>query len=98
MQMRRRLYIPRRAWRSVGLKFRFVSMDRSAKLLLEQEFPGEFEFFSKDDYFDYIYSAEALRTLKGKKLHSKRNYINRFKELDTPLKGSRRTISRNAGK
>ncbi len=68
--------------RSVGLKLKFVSMDKSAKLLLEQEFPGEFEFFAKEDYFDYIYSAESLRTLKGKKLHSKRNYINRFKELD----------------
>lgn len=29
--------------------------------------------------FDYIYDAEAFRTFAGKRLHSKRNFINRFK-------------------
>ncbi len=29
--------------------------------------------------FDYIYDAESLRTFAGKKLHSKRNFLNRFK-------------------
>jgi hypothetical protein len=31
--------------------------------------------------FDYVYEREALATLKGKKLHAKRNYVNRFKKL-----------------
>lgn len=31
------------------------------------------------DNFDYIYSAESLRTFAGKKLHAKRNFLNRFK-------------------
>ena len=31
------------------------------------------------DNFDYIYDAESLRTFSGKKLHSKRNFLNRFK-------------------
>lgn len=30
------------------------------------------------DEFDYIYAAEDLATLKGKKFHSKRNYVTRF--------------------
>lgn len=29
---------------------------------------------------DYIYSGEALRTLKGKKYHAKRNHLNNFKK------------------
>lgn len=32
------------------------------------------------DFCDYIYLAENLETLKGKKLHSKRNHLNRFRE------------------
>lgn len=31
--------------------------------------------------WDYVYDRESLATLKGKKLHSKRNHINRFKAL-----------------
>ncbi|MBO5374815.1 MAG: DUF2156 domain-containing protein, partial [Clostridia bacterium] len=31
------------------------------------------------DNFDYIYDAESLRTFQGKRLHSKRNFLNRFK-------------------
>ncbi|MBQ8163082.1 MAG: DUF2156 domain-containing protein [Clostridia bacterium] len=32
------------------------------------------------DNFDYIYSAEALRTFSGKKLHAKKNFLNRFQK------------------
>ncbi len=34
------------------------------------------------DYDDYIYLAEELENLKGKKFHSKRNHLNRFYEND----------------
>ncbi|MBR2879379.1 MAG: DUF2156 domain-containing protein [Oscillospiraceae bacterium] len=45
---------------------------------LEALFPGRFSFVHDRDYDDYIYSAEKLATLAGKKLHGKRNHINRF--------------------
>ena len=45
---------------------------------MEALFPGKFEFTSDREYWDYIYSAEKLSTLAGKKLHGKRNHINRF--------------------
>lgn len=52
------------------------------KQKLEELMPGRFEFEERRDYFDYIYEAESLITLKGKKLHSKRNFINRFTQTD----------------
>ncbi len=47
---------------------------------LEEVFPGCFEYSSSRNFFDYIYPAEKLATLSGKKLHGKRNHINRFVE------------------
>ena len=45
---------------------------------LESLFPGVFAFEETRDNFDYLYESEKLITLSGKKLHSKRNFINRF--------------------
>jgi len=48
--------------------------------LLEAAFPGQFDFTPNRAYWDYVYSAEKLSTLAGKKLHGKRNHVNRFLE------------------
>ncbi|MBQ4370497.1 MAG: DUF2156 domain-containing protein [Oscillospiraceae bacterium] len=45
---------------------------------LEDAFPGRFVFSENRDAFEYVYTAEALAELSGKKLHAKRNHINRF--------------------
>lgn len=50
------------------------------KQLLEQLFPDTFDFTYDRDSCDYLYYRESLVTLAGKKLQSKRNHINKFKE------------------
>ena len=47
---------------------------------LDQLFPGEFEIEYNRDAADYVYEAEKLRTLSGKKYHGKKNHVNKFKK------------------
>lgn len=53
-----------------------LSIDESMKDKLENM--DKFRFEELRDTEDYIYDAEKMITLSGKKLHSKRNFINRF--------------------
>ncbi len=48
---------------------------------LEELFPGMFEMEYTRHIADYIYETEKLATLSGKKLHGKRNHINKFKAM-----------------
>ncbi len=63
-----------------GIRLRFHSLSPAQKELLESLYPDRFDFEYVRDAGDYIYDAESLRTLKGKKLAAKRNHINRFLE------------------
>lgn len=63
---------------SNGRIFRMHGVMDEAKAALETLFPGKFAFEELRDNFDYLYESERLSTLAGKKLHSKRNFINRF--------------------
>lgn len=59
-----------------GLSLYPVTEENRLKLI--EWFPGEFEIISDRDDFDYLYTVEKLSTLRGKKLHGKRNHIARF--------------------
>jgi hypothetical protein len=61
-----------------GNPLRIYCVPPEIKEKLEELFPGRFTFSEGRDQADYIYSAESLMYLKGKKLHGKRNHINKF--------------------
>lgn len=48
---------------------------------LDSLYPQEFSIVYERDYADYVYETEKLAKLSGKKYHSKKNHINKFKSL-----------------
>ncbi len=61
-----------------GYPFLLRGITESHKALLEEEFPGCFDFCEEEKWADYIYEAEKLSTYAGKALHGKKNHCNRF--------------------
>ena len=63
---------------ALGQKFAVKAVQEKHKDILENLFAERFEFTPERENFDYIYDAQSLRTLAGRKLHSKRNHLNYF--------------------
>lgn len=63
-----------------GVPFRLVCLTQPQIQELDTLFPGRFTFEADRDGFDYLYNIDRLADLGGKKLHAKRNHINRFIE------------------
>lgn len=61
-----------------NFKMHLVTEEQFARL--NELFSGKFEIAYDRDSADYIYDADKLRTLAGKKLHAKRNHINKFRQ------------------
>ncbi len=59
---------------------RFYHLTPSFFERLESLEPGRWQIVYDRDMADYIYEREKLSSLSGKKLHGKRNHINRFVE------------------
>lgn len=57
--------------------FRIYLADEDAVNALKLD-PERFEVREQEDLKDYLYDAEAMRTLAGKKLHKKKNHLNAF--------------------
>ena len=51
------------------------------KARMEEELPGWFRYKEETDYSDYIYEIDALAELSGRKLHAKKNHVNKFLSL-----------------
>lgn len=64
-----------------GMPFRLYDVTKEDFARLEEFYPGMLEITYDRDYADYVYEAEKLRTLSGKKYHGKKNHINKFKAL-----------------
>lgn len=68
--------------RAQGTPFRMASVQREQIEVLENLFPDKFTFEPVRNSFDYIYSAEDLAFLRGKKFQSKRNFVSRFRRQE----------------
>lgn len=63
-----------------GRKFKMHLVSPEQFERLEEMFPGKFQIEYNPDAADYVYESEKLITLSGKKLHAKRNHVNKFME------------------
>ncbi|MGC4017961.1 MAG: phosphatidylglycerol lysyltransferase domain-containing protein [Muricomes sp.] len=64
-----------------GAPITLYNVTKESFAQLESWYPGEFQIEQVRDNADYVYESEKLATLAGKKLHSKRNHINKFNTL-----------------
>lgn len=61
--------------------FVMTAVCENDKLLLEEAFGDKVSFEYDRDSSEYVYLSQNLATLKGKKLHNKRNHINKFTSI-----------------
>ncbi len=64
----------------LGIPFRLSSVTPQMWKEIDAAMPGAFRKTPNRKLFDYIYTSDKLIHLKGRKLQSKRNYVNRFKK------------------
>ena len=67
--------------RERGFSFCLYNITEKNFEQLEQLYPGRFQIQYDEDSADYVYETEKLASLSGKKLHAKRNHINKFKAV-----------------
>jgi hypothetical protein len=64
--------------RVLKIPFKIYLADEEAIEYLNLRENPDYDVIEQEDLKDYLYDAEALRTLSGKKLHNKKNHLNSF--------------------
>ncbi len=64
-----------------GKPLAFTGLEKRFAEFLDEQFPGRFAIQADRDNYDYVYLADKLITLSGRKLHSKKNHLNAFRKL-----------------
>ena len=64
-----------------GYQFWMYSVPKEHLEQLEKQFPGVFTFREDRENADYVYRQSDLANLPGKKYHSKRNHVSKFRRL-----------------
>jgi len=60
--------------------FAFVVVEKNFVEELEKYSDAKFEITAERDSFDYVYSAQDLINLSGRKFHGKKNHLNSFRK------------------
>ena len=68
-------------YKQLSESFDLVHLNDKQVKFLEKYYTGRFDLYSDRNHSEYIYDAESFRTYSGKKLHSKRNHLNKFYSL-----------------
>ena len=63
-----------------NITFKMFGITEKMKKILDTIMPNKFKFELRRDMSDYIYNSKDLIFLQGKRYHSKRNHISRFKK------------------
>ncbi|WP_418192036.1 phosphatidylglycerol lysyltransferase domain-containing protein, partial [Alistipes sp.] len=61
-----------------GQRLRIIGLTDEGVAAIRAAHPGQFAFDSDRDMEDYLYRADDLSTLTGRRYQPKRNHINRF--------------------
>ncbi|MCP1102299.1 hypothetical protein M2454_001827 [Aequitasia blattaphilus] len=65
-----------------GFPFKMYFVTENQFEEIEEAYPDKFQIEYVRDVADYVYEQEKLATLAGKKLHGKRNHINKFLKVN----------------
>lgn len=68
-------------FQEIGRPLLFVGMESGYAEFLARYKGASFDIHEDRDNFDYVYLAEKLISLSGRKLHSKKNHLNAFRKM-----------------